>query len=125
MKTINKIIFFFFSCLAFVNITQGFSYPDGRPSYALTGAMIGGATGGGKGLGYGLLAGATLDAATAPAYNTRRNDNYDNRRYSRNRRRSKPTYQDLLDENEELNGHIDELQDEIRVLQRQLRRCKN
>src|SRR5579862_3798397 len=114
MKTMKKIIFFVFSCIAFSNATHCFSN-NGRPNYALTGALVGGAASGGsgKGFGYGLLAGAALDAATAPTYDSREYRSDDDYYYERQeRRKAQKKHRSVKQQLEDCEDENDALKDE-------------
>lgn len=109
MKSINKILFFVFSCITFTNVYC--FYNDGNNAWR--GAAIGGLAGGRKGAAIGLGVGAFSDIASN---RRRRYDDEDNYYYNKRRkylsnnkrRTSKQSYQDLQAENEELRRQLDE-----------------
>jgi len=123
MKTMKKIIFFVFSCIAFANLPTHCFYYDGRPSGALTGAAIGGLAGGRKGAAIGLGVGAFSDIASSAATNNRRRQSDDDYYYERQeRRKAQKRHRSVKQQLEDCEDENDALKDEIKSLQRQLQK---
>ncbi len=113
MKTMKKIFFFVFSCIALSNLSMHCFYNDGNNMWR--GAAIGGLAGGRKGAAIGLGVGAMSDIASNAATDNQRRRRYDDDDYyydKRRRRKENRSRRDLERENEELRQRLDELENE-------------
>jgi hypothetical protein len=108
MKTMKKILFFVFNCVALSNLSTHCFSNDGNNW--MRGAVIGGAAGGRKGLYAGMATGAVMDMGSQSRKRSRYDDDYyyDKRRNRKNSR----SRRDLERENEELRQRLDELENE-------------
>jgi hypothetical protein len=115
MKSIKKVIFFLFSCIA-LNLSTHCFYNDGNNAWR--GAAIGGLAGGRKGAAIGLGVGAFSDIASNAAADNRRRRYYDDdedyyeRRRSRKRRKLEEHNEDLQRENEDLRNRLNKYEQE-------------